>query len=119
MFCTKCGKEIDNDAVVCPYCNSATSEAATDVSTQQVVTPQPASNGMGIASIVLGALGIVFGLLIALLGYIFGGAGLALAITARNKNGASTLTTVGMVVSIFTLALSLVNSILGIILALL
>ena len=32
MFCNQCGKEIDNSATVCPYCNSKV---------QPIAPPQP------------------------------------------------------------------------------
>ena len=113
MFCLKCGKEIENGATMCPYCNSAT-ENAVDASSFASNTTQPSTSGLGVAAIVTGALGIVMGILIALLGYVFGGAGLAMSIIERSKNGFSKQAVAGTVVSIVALVVSLLNSILGI-----
>lgn len=44
MFCSKCGKEIDNSAVVCPYCGCPTTNGQPQQTTQasfQNQTAQP------------------------------------------------------------------------------
>ena len=57
MYCKNCGKEIDNNAYVCPYCGFKTVET------------KPETNGMAIA-------GLVCAFFIPLLGLIFGCIGL-------------------------------------------
>ena len=115
MFCLKCGKEIDNNATICPYCNSATENTVENIGNYEVNTAKPTSNGLEIASIVISAIGIGLALLIALLGYIFGGAGLAMAIIARTKDGFTKQVATGMILSIVALGTAVINSILGII----
>lgn len=65
-------------------------------------------------SIVFGVLGIVMAWLFALFGYIFGGAGLAIAIAAKNKEPGDSKAKIGLILSIVALVCSLVSSIIGI-----
>ena len=73
---------------------------------------------MSIISIVLGAVGIPLAWLLAILGYALGGTGLALAIITMKKDVFATKPKVGLILSIITLACSVINSILGIIIML-
>ena len=116
MFCLKCGKEIDDSAMRCPYCDCPIENAgeAVDVSTMDPTIKS--ANSLGIVGIILGALGIFWGLIIALLGWILGGVGLALSLVGRNKNKFVKSCKAGAIVSAIALGLSFVNSILGIIL---
>ena len=70
MFCSKCGKEIADDAVVCVHCGCAVRELS-------VEEEQPQSNGMAIA-------GFICSFFVPLLGWIFGGIGLS---RAHKRNG--------------------------------
>ncbi len=45
MFCKNCGKEIDDNAYVCPYCGVRTETTS--------VTGQSATNGFAIAGIII------------------------------------------------------------------
>ena len=62
MFCLKCGKEIDDHATFCPYCNSATENAAgfQDFETNNT---RPVSDRKEILAIVFGAVAIVLSLI--------------------------------------------------------
>ena len=55
MFCKNCGKEIDNNAYVCPHCGVKVveNEAATSFIEKK-------ANGFGIASFILGIASIYF-----------------------------------------------------------
>ena len=119
-FCKHCGKEIESTATTCPYCGGFCQvEAPAPV---QVNTPasfnqnnEVASNsGLKKASIVLGAIGIVMAWLLAILGYLFGGAALAMAIVAKNKGGEDAKP--ALIVSVIALVCSVISSIIGIIL---
>ena len=73
MYCTKCGSEINDQAVICPNCGCATSnykQGNTTMATED-------KNGMAIA-------GFVCSFFSPLLGWIFGGIGLA---RAQKRNG--------------------------------
>lgn len=66
MFCKNCGKEIDNNAFVCPHCGV------------RVVADEPQAEGANVFA------GLSYlGIIIPLLGWIFGGIGLSKA----NKTG--------------------------------
>ena len=67
MFCSNCGKEVDNQAVVCPYCGVMT-EKGKSFSEK----PEKQGNGMAIA-------GFVCSFLVPILGWVFGGIGLSRA----------------------------------------
>ena len=78
-------------------------------------TQAPAKSGLSTVSIVLGGIGIVMAWLLAILGYLFGGAGLALAIVSKNKEPGDSKAKIGLFISIAALVCSLVSSIIGII----
>ena len=76
MFCTNCGKELHNQAVFCPACGVPTANMLKGGinATQQ---EQPKGNGMAVA-------GFVCSFFIPILGWVFGGIGLA---RANKRNG--------------------------------
>lgn len=115
MFCLNCGKQIDDSSTSCPYCGSLIGNA-NGFSENPYGAQAAPSEGLGIAAIVVGAVGILMAWLVALLGYIFGGIGLTLALVGKHQNKLSSKATVGMILSIITLACSLLNSILGVLL---
>ena len=101
MYCTNCGKEIDDKAVVCPHCG-----VVTDNYVQPVIDkPAQKTNGLGIAGFVVGLSSLALGmyLLIACI------VGLILSIIAvKNKpkyNRCNGLATAGLVISIVSMAL--------------
>ena len=95
MYCKKCGKEIFDEAVVCPYCGVMTDNA--DIAFKEVEGKQ--GNGMAIA-------GFICSFFVPLLGWIFGGIGLARAQKRQGK---------GKKFSISALAIASVNFFLGLI----
>lgn len=116
-YCTSCGKEIDDSAIVCPYCAAPTE----NWEAPQAAAPAPTKSGantLGIISIVMGALGLFWALLLALFGYLFGGAGLTLALIGHSKEKANGKCKVGLWLSIGALALSVLSSIIGVLLVL-
>ena len=74
MFCTKCGKELNDEAVICPYCGVPTANFAV---VNNDVEEVPQTNGIAIA-------GFVCSFVVPILGWIFGGIGLA---RANKRNG--------------------------------
>ena len=130
-FCQKCGKELHDDAVVCIGCGCAVPSSQAQSTSQSFSTTNTSytsqtpttnhdfshdyavANTLGIISIILGAVGIPLAWVLAILGYLFGGAGLTLAIISINKDYFSTKGKVGLVLSIITLSCSLINSLLG------
>lgn len=73
MFCVHCGKEINDQAIVCPNCGVATG----NYKVTRNNSPSNDGNGMAIA-------GFVCSFFIPLLGWIFGGMGL---FRAQKRNG--------------------------------
>ncbi|MBR5439097.1 MAG: zinc ribbon domain-containing protein [Clostridia bacterium] len=59
MFCRTCGKEINDDAIICPNCGCATNKKNTPVSTGE------SKKGMGLLlGFFLGLIGLIIGLCI-------------------------------------------------------
>ena len=116
MFCLKCGKEIDDNAMRCPYCDCPTENAGEAMDVSTVDPTIKSANSLGITSIILGAVGILWAWLIALFGWILGGVGLALALVGRNKNKFVKTCKIGLILSAIALGCSFINSLLGIIL---
>lgn len=73
MYCTKCGSEINDEALICTNCGCATSNYYNN----NLKVPPKDKNGMAIA-------GFVCSFFIPLLGWIFGGIGLSMA---NKRNG--------------------------------
>lgn len=109
MFCSNCGKEIDNEAIVCPNCGVLTEKGKLLNGSNQNV--EKVGND-GIVSIVLGAIGIVGAWIIALLGYVLGGIGLVYGIRSIIK-GDKVKGIIGATLSVLTIVFSIINSILG------
>ncbi len=67
MFCRKCGKEIPDDAIVCPYCGIATGCASSVENQPPVGAPaenQPQEkakfNGLGLAGFIVSLVSMFF-----------------------------------------------------------
>lgn len=118
MFCLKCGQQIEDTAMACPYCGCPTENSSDKVDTGVIDPSVKSAEGLGLAAVVTGAIGILMAWLIALLGYIFGGVALALALVSKNHNPNCGKAKTGMILAIITLACSVVNSILGILIML-
>lgn len=104
MFCSRCGKEIDNKSEQCPYCNALI---------ENNVSAQNNANGKsGLISLILGSIGLLMAWVVALFGYALGGVGLAFGIKAL-KNEKEAKGIIGFIFSIVTLIFAVINSILG------
>lgn len=84
---------------------------------QQPVTQQQ-SSGLAIGSIAVAAIGFFANLLLALLGWGCGIAGLVMALSAKKKNPQDKNAKIGLILSVVTLAASAINSVAGIIISL-
>ena len=77
MYCTNCGKLLHDEAVICPDCGVPTAnmpKGGINATAQE----QPQGNGMAIA-------GFVCSFFIPILGWVFGGIGLARANKRKGK----------------------------------
>ncbi len=68
MFCSKCGAEIDDDALICPKCGCGTANyTATNTAKETSTSLEAQKNTLK----TLGTLSIVFSLLIPIVGLVF------------------------------------------------
>lgn len=93
MYCLKCGKQIDDDALYCPYCNSPTENANTAIikNTPSSVnstsySPSKLPKVFGIISIILGGLSLLWAWIFVIIGYFLAGGGVALSLIGLIKN---------------------------------
>ena len=69
MFCYKCGKEIDDQSTFCVHCGTKvkttppTSTPTQTSTTTEMPTEKKSGNGRGIASMVLGIIGLFYALM--------------------------------------------------------
>ncbi len=133
MYCLKCGKEIDDTAVKCPFCDCPTENAGEIVSVGDITAPTSCGKKFGIPSIILGASGAAFAWIFAIVGvaaYVglvsilggflgasLGGAGLVLGLIGRRKERSSKVCLIGIILSSVALGLSLICWIIGIVVA--
>ena len=110
-YCTICGNELFDEAVVCPRCGCL----APNNNAQNPQNPQNngTSNKFQI-SIILGIIGIVFSCLYALFGHIASIVGIVLGVKEKKETGSS----LGLILSIIGEACSILSSVLGILLIL-
>lgn len=95
MFCKNCGKEIDDNAVVCVHCGVATDVATTSAVKKKV-------NGMGIAGFVVSLLSLWLGVYFCIVSIV----GLVLSIVGmvmrKNHNSCNGLAVAGLVIGIIS-----------------
>ena len=92
MFCKKCGQEIADDAVVCVRCGCAVKDLPAEEEKSQ-------GNGMAIA-------GFVCSFFVPLLGWIFGGIGLARANKRKGKGKGLSIAALAIASAMFVLGLA-------------
>ena len=91
MYCKTCGKEINDEAVVCPHCGVATTNAPAAQQKKPI-------NGLGIAGFVVSILSLWLGMYFCIASII----GLVLssvAVALRNKYSLNGLAIAGLVIS--------------------
>ncbi|MBR5278541.1 MAG: DUF4190 domain-containing protein [Clostridia bacterium] len=85
MFCPKCGKEINDEAVVCVNCGCAVNNAKVKTASNSD------GKGFAIASLICGIVSIImFAIITGPLGIVFGA-------IAKNKGNTSPMATAGIV----------------------
>lgn len=60
MYCTNCGEEINDNAVICPHCGVATANMLPSTAASTSGQQKPV-NGFAIAGLVLGLVGLIGG----------------------------------------------------------
>ena len=105
MFCSKCGKEITNEAIICTGCGCAVEGRKIN---QTATAPDNSEKKTSVA-LILGIIGIVFAWLFALVGHITSIIGIILGIKEYKK----TEKMAGLVLSIIGEVCSIFSSIIG------
>lgn len=95
-FCTNCGNELDDRAIMCPKCGIALTQTVAN-------SGQTQSNGMAIA-------GFILSFFIPLLGLIFSIIGLKRSKETNNGKG---LSTAGIIISCITMVITLIMGIIS------
>jgi len=108
MYCTKCGKNIADEAVICLHCGCATSKAQTIVNDPSMPTNSERKNSI---SLILGIIGIVGAWLFALIGHISSIIGIVIGIKEYKETSQIT----GLALSIVGEICSIISSIIGVI----
>lgn len=97
MYCTNCGSNLDDKAVICPHCGCATENYYKHVEAMQKTSTNNSSdnasgnvNGYSIAALALGISSLITGFLFAvvpILGLIFSIVGLCKATNTKSGRG--------------------------------
>lgn len=95
-FCTNCGNELDDRAIMCPKCGIALTQTVAN-------SGQTQSNGMAIA-------GFILSFFIPLLGLIFSIIGLKRSKETNNGKG---LSTAGIIISCITMVITIIMGIIS------
>lgn len=95
-FCTNCGNELDDRAIMCPKCGIALTQTVAN-------SGQTQSNGMAIA-------GFVLSFFIPLLGLIFSILGLK---RSKETNTGKGLSTAGIIISCITMVITIIMGIIS------
>ena len=101
MYCSKCGKELVDEAVICTNCGCAVQGA---ILSQNTKSSQNAEKKTSI-SMILGIIGLVFAWLFALVGHITSIIGIVIGIKEykeTDKMTGLTLSIIGEICSIFS-----------------
>ena len=101
-FCEKCGKEIMDEAVVCPNCGCSIDSTSVN---DRIGSRKPASK----ASVILGIIGIAGGVLLAIVGHICSIIAIIMGIVDCTKKRKPT----GLILGIIGEVVSIISSIIG------
>lgn len=104
MYCSVCGKEIMDEAVICPGCGCMVNRGTTTPSKNQMQKETS-------VSLILGIIGIVFAWLFALVGHVVSIIGIVFGIKEYKKSEKTT----GLVLSIIGEVCSIFSSIMGVV----
>ncbi len=109
-FCTRCGSEVNDNAVVCVKCGCSIQQTSNSQKTIQNNTSvtENAENKVQV-SLFLGIAGIVFAFLLAIIGHICSIIGIIVGIKEYRKSGKMT----GLTLSIIGEVCAIISSIIG------
>lgn len=106
MYCSVCGKEVMDEALVCPSCGCMIVKDSIKTSVDPFVTDKKTQT-----SVILGIVGIVSAWLFALVGHIASILGIILGIREYKE----TKKTTGLILSIIGEVCSIISSIIGLV----
>ncbi len=92
MFCPKCGKEIMNEAVICPHCGCATRTGANSVGEQK-------TNIFAIVGFILSFFIHLVGLILSIIGY---------KKAQEYNNSGKSLALAGIIISVIGMVLTII-----------
>lgn len=105
MYCTVCGKEVVDEATICPNCGCMIEKDGV----KAIVSASYETNKKTQVSVILGIIGIIFAWLFALIGHIVSIIGIVLGIKDYKESEKMT----GLILSIIGEACSILSSIIG------
>lgn len=115
MFCSKCGKKIEDGTKFCPGCGSKAEAKKETVKAEPVKTvkkEESESNGLGIAGMVMGIISIILAFFLSVFILIIPIVGLILSCVAKGKKG---FKIAGIITNIVAILLSIIMAIIGIV----
>ena len=102
MFCKNCGKEIDDNAVVCPYCGIQVVETKPVETAAATVSEERIVNGLGIAAFIVGMVSFGLGVFFAIASIIALGLSIGAMIKRKKCNACNGMAVAGLIVSIIS-----------------
>lgn len=103
-YCSKCGKEVSDEAVICLGCGCAVNGA-------KMSTPVGGGNKKIQKSMILGIIGIIFAWLFALVGHVVSIIGIIIGVKEYKETNKNT----GLIISIIGEVCSIISSIIGVV----
>ena len=104
MFCKNCGKEIDDKALVCPYCGVQVDASKAEVATSSA-KEETRVNGLGIAGFAVGLASLGLGVFFVIASIIALGLSIGGMIKRKSCNSCNGLAVAGLVISIISTVL--------------
>ena len=111
-YCSHCGAEVSDEAVICMKCGCAIKSAPKPANQEASNLQDTKSNSLMVAAIVLGIVGIVVSWVFALIGHIASIVAIVLGIVALKKIGKPT----GLILGIIGELCSIISSVIGVVL---
>ena len=101
MFCKNCGKEIDDNAVICPNCGIQVNE----IKSETAASSAKRVNGLGIAAFVVSILSLWLGVYFMIASFVGLGLSIAAFVMRKKYNSCNGLAIAGLVISIVSTAI--------------